>query len=84
MNKSTEKMPPLTISLLMTPFGVMLLVYGYWVGTTGVLYSRTGDKMKLDPPWDWIVGGFFLVMGVLILLTPVYYLIRSRGQGMNP
>jgi hypothetical protein len=73
-----HKPPPLALALLFAPFGVMLATYGLWVGRTGELPGRGGAKLTLVPPWDWIVGGGFIALGLAILATPAYYLFRAK------
>jgi hypothetical protein len=72
-----KKPPPLVIALLMSPIGIWIVVLGWWIGHTGELSGRGGAKMPLDPPWDWVLGGGFIVLGMLILATPAYYYWRG-------
>jgi len=70
--------PVLLISFLMAPIGVLVAVHGWWIMRTGELVGRGGDKMRLAPPWDWIIGGGFAVLGTLILMMPCYYYLRGK------
>lgn len=73
MPNPTTRPSSLVISVAMMPFGVCLAVLGGMIVANSELVGRGGARMNLDSPWNWIIGGSFAGLGLLILLAPVYY-----------
>ncbi len=79
-NRSGKKPDPKLVALMAIPFAVIVMAYGWWIGSTRELTSRGGFVIELAWPWNWVVGGGFMTLGAMILAMPIFYHLRDRRQ----
>jgi hypothetical protein len=70
---------PIVLAWLLAPLGIFVIAIGLHVGITGELQGR-GATMQLGDTWGWVIGGLMIVLGGMIVLSPLYYHLRGRAE----
>lgn len=76
--------PPHLLAWLFAPFGLIVFAYGTIIVVTREVTGRSGGTLRLSELEAWVFGGLFVLLGLSICLSPLYYTLRRKRRSAAP